>query len=212
MALPQIHAEAMRITDLDRNGVPLPGAGHLYVTHALTKVTLKPQYTDGDAIRDKNANGAYCINFEEDPNFDGLEVEIELCDPDPYAHAKLAGGTVLTDVDPDVPGYAYPKMGVVTGHGVSVELWAKRIDDDDLDEAFPYAWWTLPKLKKAKIGDKTFEKARLTNVFTGKAIENTNWFDGPLNDWPAASDRVVQWVPTTGFPAATSAPVAVAAS
>lgn len=212
MTLPQIHADAMRIALLDTNGVPLPGVSGIYVTHALTKITVKPQYTDGDAIRDKTGSGAYCLNFEEDPNFDGLEVDIEICDPDPYAHSMLAGGTILTDVSPDVPGYAFPKMGQVKGAGVSVEFWNKRIDDDDLAEDFPYAWWVLPKLKRAKIGDKTFEKARLANVFTGKAIENTNWFDGPLNNWPAASDRVLQWLPASELPTATPVPITLPAS
>lgn len=212
MTLPQIHADAMRVALLDRNGVPLPGASGLYVTHALTKITAKPTYTDGDAIRDKNASGSYCINYEEDPNFDGLDLEIEICDPDPYLHAMLAGGSLLTDVDADVPGYAFPATGAVSGYGVSVEWWNKRIDDDDLDEAYPYAWWVAPKVKRMKIGDKTFEKARLANTFAGKAIENSNWFDGPLNNWPAASDRVLQWLPATELPAATPEPITLPAS
>lgn len=212
MTLPQIHADAMQVALLDRNGVPLPGASGIYVTHALTKITAKPLYTDGDAIRDKNGSGSYCINYEEDPNFDGLELEIEVCDPDPYLHVMLAGGALLTDVDPDVPGYAFPAMGQVTGYGVSVEFWNKRIDDDDLAEDYPYARWVAPKVKRMKIGDKAFEKARLANTFVGKAIENANWFDGPLNDWPAASDRVLQWLPATSLPTATPVPITLPAS
>lgn len=212
MTLPQIHADRIRIASLDTNGVPLPGASGIYVSDALTKLTLKNVYTDGDTIRETNGAGRPCLNYKADDSFDGVDVDIELCSPDPYIMAMLAGGTVLTDVDAQVPGYAWPPIGSITGNGVSVEFWCKRIDNDDLDATYPYARWALPKLRRAKIGDKAFEKALQNSILSGRAVENANWFDGPLNDWPAASDRVVQWLPATSMPAPTSAPITLPAS
>lgn len=210
--LPQIHGDALVISLLDRNGVPLPSGNGYYCTHALTKVTFKPQYSDGDAIQENTASGSRCINFKDDDLFDGIDADIELCSPDAYAAHMLAGGTLLTEVSAQVPGYAFPPMGKLSGNGVSIEVYAKRIDDDDLDSDFPYARYVLPKLKRARIGDRAFERALANNVFTGRAIENPNWFDGPMNDWPAASDRVCQWLPWASIPAATPAPTTLPAS
>lgn len=212
-SLPQIHADRMRVAVLDTNGVPLPSGAGIYVTDALTKLTIKPKYTDGDLLKEPNASGGFCLNYQEDDTFDGLDVDIELCTPDPWLSQMLAGGTLLTEVSAGVPGYAFPKIGRISGAGVSIEVWAKRIDNDDLDEDFPYAWWAITKLKRAKIGDKAFEKAMQASVFSGRAVENSNWFDGPANDWPDASDRVLQWVPATTLPALTpDGPVALPAS
>lgn len=212
MTFPQIHADAIRVTLLDVHGHPLVGAHNVYVTDTLTKLTAKSAYTDGAYIREVNASGGVCINFKEDDTFDGVDVDLELCSPDPYLSAWLSGGTLLTGVDPDVPGFAYPRLGAIRGNGVSVELWAKRIDNDDLAADYPYAWWVLPKVRRMKLGDKNFEKALQNTMFSGRAIENPGWGDGPTNDWPEASDSVLQWVPATDLPVLTLTPGTVAAS
>lgn len=210
--LPQIHAEAIRVAHLDANGVPTPGAGMLYVSDALTRLTLTPTYTDGTVIEQLNAKGGTCLRYEPDDNSNGGDIEIELCTQDPYLTNFLTGfsGDVLTDGD--ARGYAAPPMGQLVGSSISIEVWAKRIDDGELDVDFPYAWWVLPRIRKLRVGAKSFENAASNPIFTGKAIENPNWSDGPLNDWPVASDRWYQWIETTTVPDAVCGVQALAAS
>ena len=208
--LPQIHACAVRVTNLDSNGVPHPGANSMYTTNAFTKITINPVYEDGTELSPKNACDSPAFSYKGPSYFKRADFDIELINQDPYLAAMLGAGTVITDGV--VNGFAYPAIGVVDTNGVSIETWAKRIDAGDLHANYPYARWAIPKVKHLRIGSRDFSATEQKNIFTGQALENVNWFDGPLNDWTVASDRVAQWMPVAALPASVCGPVAVAAS
>ncbi len=196
--LPQVQACALRVTILEPSGVPLPGAGNVYTTDTLTELTATPVYEDADELTEKNACGTVCVNFTGDDSLKRADVALTICTHDPYLLAMLSDGDVLTDSG--LHGFAMPPIGPLTGAGVSLELWSKRIDDGDLHDEFPYAWWVLPRVKNLRMGARTFSNGTALPQFTGRAGENPNWFDGPLNDWPVASDRIIQWFPVAALP------------
>lgn len=200
--LPQVHACIIRVAALDTSGVPLPGAENMYVSDALTKLTLKPVYEDGDEITQKNACGTVGVDYKGDDTFKRCDIELELLSPDPFLHQLLSTGGVAFAAAGGGTGFQYPALGAQTGNGVSIELWAKRIDNGDLDSTYPYAWWVLPKVKNLRLGDRDFSASAQLSPFTGQALENASWFDGPANDWLDPSDRVAQWAPTASIPAA----------
>lgn len=208
--LPQLQACRMRVTLLDANGVPSPGANSSYVTKSFTEVGATAVYTDGDETEDKNACGEVEVNFKAADSFKRLDMSITLLTPDPYLSQLLSGGVVLTDGP--AKGFAYPEIGVSPTQIVSVEVWTKRINNGALDSDYPYAWWVFPQVQNLRIGDKTLNGQTQLAVFTGQAVENANWFDGPVNDWPVASDRVAQWVPTTTLPTVSCGYMAVTPS
>ncbi len=195
VALPQLHACRMRIANLDGAGVPNPGAENLYVTDALVQFTFSPVYEDGDEITVKNACGETCVDYRGPDNLRRGDFNLVICTHDPFLMAMLGNGDVLTDGE--AIGYAGPAIGPVTGNAISIELWTKRINGGDLDPDFPYARWALPKLKNLREGEHQFQNGEKSPAFSGQMYENTNWFDGPLNDWPATSDRMYQWIPVT---------------
>lgn len=201
---PQVQACSIRVARLEPNGVPDPGPTNLYVSDALVNLTFTPVYVDGDEIEDKNACGVVKVNHRGDDSFKRGDVSIELLTPDPFLKELLSGGDVL-DVVGLPAGFAAPPIGPVTGNGISIELWAKRIDDGDQDADFPWAHWAYPKIKNLRLAPHTHANASLHPTFTGQAYENANWFDGPTGDWPAASDRVYQWVPSASMPTPTCA-------
>lgn len=201
----QIHTCVVAVTDLEPNGVPKPGANHRYVTDAVTTISLKPVYKDGSSIEDESGCGELVVAYEGEPSYKWDEVEIEFLKRMPLLEAMLSGGVALT-LGGGVPlGYAGPAIGAVRTHGVSIEFFAKRIVGGDLDPEFPYAWWALPKVRNLRRQDSEHGNSTSKPKFAGIAVENPNWFDGPTNDWPAASDRSVQWVPTTTLPDLTGA-------
>lgn len=208
--LPQVHACRMRIALLDVDGVPLPGPENLIVSNALATMDVTHVYTDGTEIEDKNACDEVLVYYRGPDTFKRADVSLSILTTDPYVQAFLSGGQVLEDGDR--VGYAAPPLGVVQGNGVSIELWSKRIDDGDLDADSPYGWWVYPRVRNLRLGNHQHGPVTLRPAFSGQAYQNPNWFDGPLNDWPATSDRVWQWIPTDTLPAYQCGPMELAAS
>lgn len=203
ICLPQIHACAVRLTALDNDGVPLPGAGNLYVSNAMARLTVTPVYRDGEEIEEPNACGDLIVQYREDDYFKRADFEMELLTPDPYFHELLVEGSTALEESSSQVGWAFPPIGLVTGNGVGIEVWAKRINDGILDSLYPYNWWTFPRARNVRLGAREFSKSAHKPIITGQMYENENWFDGPENDWPAASDRVAQFIPTSAVPTPT---------
>lgn len=205
----------MRVTQLDGSGVPTPGASSSYVTDSLISLAHSPQYEAGTEIKTVNACGAVCIGYKAPPSFLRDDITINICTPDPQLVQLLTGGVVLTS-GARVGGGA-PRIGVAPlsiQNGVSIELWAKRIRNGVLDPTNPYAWWVLPKVTNMQMGAFNQENGANTPTITAEAYENTNWFNGPTNDWPTAvaTDRVWQWLPWNTIPTAQCGYVTVAAT
>lgn len=194
-----VQACAIRVSRLDGAGVPDPGANNLYVSDSLTQLVITPEVEEGDEFTVKNACGAVCVNVKDCDRLKRLNLTLGLCKLDPELQEIIAGGVVLTSGA--AVGYGFPKIGeVACPDGVSIELWAKRYTSGgQLDPDFPYEWFVLPKTTWQH-GARTHENGPLTIEFTGFAVENENWFDGPLNDWPVDSDRVLQHIPTDTLP------------
>lgn len=201
----QLHACAIRVALLTATGAPSVGASNMYVSDALVAFTFTPVYTDGDEVEDKNACGTVKVNYKSPDSFKRGDVSIELVTPDPFLTAWLGGGALIPASGGVPAGAQAPPIGAITGNGVSVELWTKRVDDGDLDATYPYAHWAYPKIKNLRIAPHTHGNSPLHATFTGQAYENLLWGDGPLNDFDVDSDRVYQWVPTATLPAATCA-------
>lgn len=197
--LPQVQGCALRVAVLDPSGVPLPGAGNLYTSDALTELAFTPVYADADEVEEKNACGTVCVSLTGDDSLKRGDVALTICTHDPYLLAMLGDGDVLSDGG--INGFAMPPIGALSGPGVSLEVWSKRVDDGDLHDEYPYAWWVIPKVKNLRMGARTFNNGSALPQFTGRAYENPNWYDGPLNDWPVSSDRLIQWFPVAALPA-----------
>lgn len=209
--LPHVQACRLRAAVLGGDGVPEPGADNLYVTDAMAELAIRPVYLDGESVQERNACGDLVVNLDGEDSLARFEFTLTLLRPDPYLLSILLDGSAVLS-DGARRGFAAPPLGKIGGNGVSLELWAKRVDDGDLDASSPYAWWAYPKAKHMRLGDHTHNSGALRKVITGKLFENPNWFDGPLNDWPATSDRAFQWIPTDVLPEVNCGPLALAAS
>lgn len=210
--VPQAFVCRTRVSRLDDDGSPLSGAGNAYVTAALAKLTISPQYEDGDEITEKDGCGTVAVNIQAAPTYKRNDITLDLLSPDPYLHAILVPGSEQL-TDGLAIGWAAPPLGALTG-AVSLEFWAQRIDNGKQSLFFPWAWFALPFVQNIKLGDKELANSAQHSLITGQAVENANWGDGPNNDWPVASDRSWQWIPCGNgdIPDAQCGPVAVLAS
>lgn len=200
--LAQVQVCALRVGRLSSTGAPSLGASNMYVTDNLISIAITPEVEEGDEFLQKNGCGSICINYRSHDQIKRLGVELSLCTPDPELSEILSGGTRLTNGA--AVGWAIEALANQTApNGVSLEFWTRRIDDSGAPDAtYPYAWWTMPRVY-LKPGGRTFENGPLISEFTGFAIENAVWGNGPNNDWPVASIRSIQWIPTATIPTAT---------
>lgn len=207
---PQLNICAMRIATLEADGVPLPGAGMLLTVDSMVEVAITPSVTTGDETKEKNGCGVVKVNYQAPDSLDRYDVKITVLDRNPFVGAALGRGVVLTSGGAN--GYGAPLLGPTSEDAVSIEFWAKRVDDGALAAVNPYAWWVLPKITNLREDAITKNASADKPVFLGRAFENLNWFDGPLNDWPVASDRAWQWFPTSALPTIGCDPTAIPVS
>lgn len=196
-----IHACAIRVARLESDGVPLPGANNLYVSDGIIELSFTPEVEAGDEVTVKNGCGAVCVSHRNDEIIKWWNVELTICRPDPELQELLTGGAVLTDGG--AVGYQPPALNTVSApNGISVEVWSHRLDDGgDYDPTFPYFHWAFPKIKGLHFGARRLFNGALENPFTGgRALENSNWFDGPGNDWNVDSSRAWGQMPTDIIP------------
>lgn len=210
----QLHVCAFQVCLLDDDGTPLVDTDSRYVSNALAKATLTPVYEDGTEIKELNACGESIIDFLDDPSFTRADLELDFITPDPYLHAILISNGALLLPAGGGAGFAFPPVGKVTGNGVSIEMWCKRVIAGSQSTEHPWALWGLPKVRSLRLGAREFSgTAAQHSLITGQCNENPNWFDGPTDDWQdVATDRVAQWIPVDDIPDTQCGPVAVAAS
>jgi hypothetical protein len=176
----------MRVAALAADGSTPSGEGKLYVTDKLVQLALDPEIRDGDAIEVPNACGDYCIDFKGDDITRWWNATLELCEPDAELSALIASGFTALTAAGDTVGGKFPPLGrVVPGNGVSIELWTLRLADDGQTQDGTYGWykWALPRTRSWRPTGRTFANSSLQNQFVGRVFMNSNWGNGPANDW-----------------------------
>lgn len=206
---PQLQCCAVRVTALNLNGSTVIGASSSYVTDSMVKITLKPNYQAGDEIKEKNACGTVYVDYLSPPSFVRDDLDLDFASDDPQLLSILVPQGGILSVGGAV-GFAGPPIGVQSGQ-CGIELWTKRVSGGVVDPTFPYAHWLFPYVNNVQLGNREFSSTAGHTLLSGEAVENTNWFDGPANDWPAVgSNRSHQWIPTATLPTATCTFAAVA--
>lgn len=190
----QVDICRLRVARLEQDGTPDAGANNLYVTDKAIRIAYDPQYVEPQPIQQDSGCGDTIVDIQPPPKLSRVNFDVLLGTQDPELSELMAGGAVLTDGA--AVGWGLPRIGEqINPFGVSLEFWVAQYDiSGDLDPDFPYARYVAPRVK-LRPGSKTFEHAPQNHAFSGYAIENPNWFNGPLNDWDVASDRTVQWLP-----------------
>lgn len=208
-----VQAYRMRLTKLDTNGVPTPGAGKMYVTSSLIEITATPVYKEATEIEQDNGEGVLCVNYKGKRTLKRLDGKIMVCTPDPYLMDFLAGCSVI-DPGTGPLGFQYPAIGESDPSPISIEVWSKRVDDGVLDANYPAWWHVWPRVINMTIGENKVGNNAIVPTLMFEAYENANWYDGPLNNWVGASDRCYQAEPCAAskVPTAASTLATVAAS
>jgi hypothetical protein len=206
-----VQAVGMRVAVLEKDGVPLPGAGNLYVTDALAKLDATPVYFKGADIQQPNAGGKLCVVYKVPDQLVRYDLALTVCSLDPELEHMVVGGELFKSGNVSVGGSA-PKVGTKEAeNGVSIELWSKHVVGGDIDSVYPYIHWVFPRTYWQP--DKaTWDNSPMERPFTGYTSENPRWFNGPANDWTFNSDRSWAWCFTQTVPVPTCGAQALVAS
>lgn len=188
-----LQCAAIRVTALNFDGTPAPG-NPMYVSDQLVKIDFNPEMEAGQEISNRGASGNLCVVYRTPDLMKRLTIAVEVCVPDPELEAIFSGGRVFYDqtTPTDVQGFQYaPLLKDPMPNGISVEAWTRYVVDGAQDPEQPYLRWVFPRMY-THIGNRTIDINSMATPYDGFAIENPQWADGPLNDWPYDSSAVVQ--------------------
>ncbi len=104
------------------------------------------------------------------------------------APATITGAAVSVTITAQARsiGAQAPALGTSpTDNGVSIELYGHAYIGGALAPVNPYVHWAFPRTFWTP-GDREFADARTPTMFTGFAVENPNWGNGPFNNWADA--------------------------
>jgi hypothetical protein len=188
-----VQAVGLRVSKLDATGAPIIGATSAYVTKAFTRFSWTPEYEEGEEISTVAGDGTQCVFFKMDDTLKQVNMELEICKPQPEIHEILAGGTLLTETTENV-GWAMPAVGTVAApNGVGIEVWSRAIVNGRPASVNPYWRWVMPYVKTRLEGDRTLENGALASVFSGIGLGNSTFGDGPGNDWDYTSSSALAY-------------------
>lgn len=180
-----VRACMMRVAALAADGSTPCGNG-MYVTDTLVELNLTPEVQEGDGLEQRNACGDFCIDFKDDDRVKWWNATLKICEPNAELSALMSAGFTKLTSGGNTTGGKFPPLGrVVQSNGVSIELWSIRLatDGQTKDGSFGYYQWALPRTRgwrpvAREFGNKVFE-----NEFQGRVFANSNWGNGPVNDW-----------------------------
>jgi hypothetical protein len=207
-----VYAVGMRLTKLTQTGAFQTGPGAMLVSDALVKIGFHLDKNTPDAIERKNGMGRTCLYYQPPPSIKGLIVDsIEVCSEDPELEQALGGGAVYLDEDDNPVGYQAPLVGEdPQPYGISVEAFSAAILDGGFAPNLPYMHWVFPRLFTSQ-GNRELSESALAPVFDGTGNQNSNWGNGPANDFEQDTGAVYQWLRRADVPAPTAGWVALPA-
>lgn len=91
-----VQGVSLKVTTLDASGAPVVGANTSYVTTGFMSLAFTPEYTEGDEVEEKSANGEVCVYYKMPDVLKRVTFELALCAPDPEIYTIIAGGTILS--------------------------------------------------------------------------------------------------------------------
>lgn len=191
---------AMRVATLELDGVPLPGASNLYVTDALSKLTITPVTTKGVDLEIVNACNAPEIIYKDMDRFKRYDLALDLIYTDPELENMLTGTELFNSGGLNI-GTSGPATAAYAGYfpGLSMELWSKHITNGGQDPVYPWIQWVFPRSfwMQAAV---TLDGNAMARSYTGYTNANPNYYNGPANDWSFPSDTQMMYRFTKTIP------------
>lgn len=190
-----VNGVALRVSRLAADGSILAGVDSVFTQKAFMSFQFTPEYEEGDEITEKNADGSLCYSSQDRDTLKRVSLELAVCSPDPEITEILSGGTVFSDTEGDIVGYASPLAGEIsTPNGVAIEVWSRANGVDGKPMAKnPFYHWVFPFAAMRPSGDRVMENGLMANEFEGWALGNEEFGTGPDGSWKFTSTSPFQY-------------------
>lgn len=197
-----VQGVALRVCKLGADGRPLVGPKTSITTSAFMRFGFTPEYTAGEEIEEKGADGSVCIYYQAPDVLKRVSFSLAICNPSPELHEMLIGGNILLpETGTDAIGYAAPAAGVdSTPNGVAFEIFSRAIVQGKPAAENPYWRWVFPYARMKLTGDRVLENGAMANEFEGWGVGNANYGRGAAGDWPYQTDRAYQYARAAAAP------------
>lgn len=184
-----VRGKRLRVTRVDRCGMPLAGPQSTLVTKGFVTVTYSQAMKDAEDLEQTNADGEICVADRTPPQIKWATVNITLCDVDPALLALMTGMPQVLDHDNDPVGFRINRE-IQTDQGFALELWSgtagddcqEPTDDSILEATEPvmdYGYWLAPAVVEGVIGDIEIGASVTTFTVSGRAVSAPRWGRGP---------------------------------
>lgn len=198
-----VQACAMRVSVLEPDGVPLPGPLNTYTISTVAKLEATPVYVKGVDMEVVNACGSPSLLYKDMDRFKRFDLSLQMIHYDVEFENMLIAAEMFNSGGLNV-GLSAPAVAAYGGYfpGVSLEIWSKHIVNGDIDVVYPYIQWVLPRTRWT-LDKFTWDNNPMQRLFMGYSSSNPNYYNGPANDWPFASDTQLMSRFTTTLPTPT---------
>ncbi len=179
----------LRMAVLATNGAPSAGAGNLWVSDSLIKLSYQLQVETGVTFTQKNGCGTTCVQYEGADRIKSVTLSLELCHLDFEGVALATGASLVSEAGRTNIGTALPSVDADLTRRTSLEIWSLAWDGDeqavdDTGGSEPlYIRTIFPSVSWVE-GDRTYEEGITRIVLNGKGRSNANFGNGPGNDLP----------------------------
>jgi hypothetical protein len=189
-SVPALKGKVFRVTRVDECGEPVEtGTAAGYgVAEGFISVTIGSEYEDGESFRERDADGRFYVNQEDEPDFLNHVVSIEMAGIDGEMATLLTRARAELDAAGDVVGYRTYEGKVQTPF--ALEVWT-GVAGDPCDETGDqlYGYILLPLLTGGKVGELTVQNGVINlTIEDAKTRGFSRWGVGPYNVVAGAAD------------------------
>lgn len=176
---PSIHANLMRLTKLDKCGVPIAVGPAMLVTDGIVKVSASAEYEDGEDTFKKKGSGKLAFAHKDPDILKYLSLEIEFVGVDPEAWGLITGNTVVTDAAGASTGLRIGNYDVEANF--ALELWTDVPGVACDGGLTPYGYFLWPFIGQGRVGDLELAVEAAEFTLTANTKPGNGWGAGPYD-------------------------------
>lgn len=178
-AWPSIHAKRMRLTKLDDCGAPVTAALNksTLVTKGIVKITVSPEYEDGEDTVQKNGNGEIDWQYKDPDQLKYLKVEAQFTGVDPEAFSMITGQPIVLDAAGNAVGYKVTRKPITANF--ALETWSDVPGGACAAGFQPFGYFGLPFIGSGRIGDVELSASAAEFTMSATTKPGNGWGHGP---------------------------------